>query len=338
MKILFETIASVSIMRRPQDFNSNNHHDHSPYCVVYEHNLAVVFILTNFYHNYLTGETKENLKQYEYRLVSELPDGIKSLSDDRFLWMYKTYNSQYHFDAYCNEIVSFLPPFQIVPLTLEQRENLLLIASEPTEKQLCLLDQSLKTQLEEAIKLIPSKQLFVKLSNTSAKNDQPVTPCKSVHDIVNFLCNLRECRKRLRDITTLSIVLMPFNDSINNNNEYRVYVQQCAIKAICPQNWSSVRFFSADQVREIVSQIQMLLSKIFDCCNRNNQVKSGVFDVYLLDHEAHLIEINPWGSFSSSGSSLFHWLKDGIDSDSSSKQTDYIHFRNVDLYNNKVFI
>lgn len=342
MNIVFETIASVSITRRPQDFNSSNHHSYSPYYVVYdEHQIPTLVILRYFYEKYLTLGTKIKLKDQNFKLVDEVEvDGIRNLSDDIFLWMYKTFNAQYHFDAYYDELSEFLPQCCIIRLTLEQKINLSKIRNNSLDEQIDLLDTTLKRSLEKAILSFSGKPLFVKLSNTSAKNDQPISPFTSLKDIVKFLCSLRECQKRLNDIVDVSIIIMPFNDMITKENEFRVFVQEKAIRAICPQNWSSIQYFSIDQVCDIVTLVESLLSRIFET---DFGLHSGVFDVFLLNGEAHLIEINPWGCFASSGSSLFHWLKDDLDSFSNktpppNKNEQPTLFRNVDLYNHKTTI
>lgn len=334
-KIRFETISSVLIARRPQDFNTSNHHSYSPYSVVYEDENPICFISQYFYDNYLSDEMKQKISIKVVRLIDKfVVDGIKDLSDDNFLWMYKTFNSMYNFESYYQEISELLPPSCILKLNQQQRQQLLQFdPKNPLNDQ---IDDELIKKLDKAVKSFNSRKLFVKLSNSSAKNDKPITPFTSTEEIIRFLSTLRETRKRLNDIIDISIILMPFNEKINKDNEFRVFVQETIIKAICPQDWSSVRFFSKSQVTEIIRLIIDLLEKVF---KMSKNYHSGVFDVYIHENQAHLIEINPWGSFASSGSSAFHWLKDNLDWFSSGfAVNEYILFRNVDFYNNILLI
>lgn len=346
--IIFETVAQVQVLRRMQDYNTNNHHSFAPYCVIRDplnQKLPKLMILDRFWSTYLSPESRciiiddssiELMIVDSFRAINE--PKVQSLDDDVFAMVYRLYGDQYHFDRYYPKLRHLLPQhIQIVQLSREWRNHLIDLSKMDQIDRMNHLDSSFSSIINDSLQKIGSNDIFMKLSTTSAKNDVPIQPYSSLNQIVYALTNNRELLRQLgRSNDHLSLILMPFNHSISSKNEFRVYVDQGKIRAICPQQWSSVQFFSDEDVVQIIEKIERLVN---DVVAANPTMHSGVFDVYITD-QAHLIEINTWGCFGPAGSSLFHWIKDRLDDFGSSTINDewITKFRNVDLYNSKKLI
>lgn len=158
-------------------------------------------------------------------------------------------------------------------------------------------------------------ECFVKLSQTSGKHDREVVPISTLSELLAYLINsktLLKCYQKFTDSNAIGIpneiylVIRPWNDRINENNEFRVFYYKNKITAVSQQKWFSripFNFPIESMVDSLQFKIDQLTHLPYDSC---------VFDVYydVTKNETEFIEINPWGNWNAAGSSLFHWLKD----------------------------
>jgi hypothetical protein len=85
-----------------------------------------------------------------------------------------------------------------------------------------------------------------------------------------------------------------------------VFYYNHKITAISQQKWYSqinIPFHSEQMITTLQQKIRNLNDFPYSSC---------VFDVYfdIERNQTEFIEINPWGNWNASGSSLFHWVKD----------------------------
>ena len=111
-------------------------------------------------------------------------------------------------------------------------------------------------------------------------------------------------------LTSLTLYLLPWVSNIRN--EFRVFVYKGEIKAISQQNIYRVLY--SDKEKDYLSKLCYIVidSFYFDIKNKIDWIKDDtyVYDVYVMCNKAYFIEVNPFGKQYSSGSGLFHWLKD----------------------------
>ena len=117
------------------------------------------------------------------------------------------------------------------------------------------------------------------------------------------------------------IAVMPWNDKITISNEFRIFVLNGKIKAICQQKWYIYVGISKENILE-------MLDCLLDGCNKivtQLGYTDATLDVWidtcdtpadsLSNHgvrKVHLIEANPGGRWTCSSSLLFDWRDDSI--------------------------
>jgi hypothetical protein len=106
----------------------------------------------------------------------------------------------------------------------------------------------------------------------------------------------------------LKLIMQNWNDHIDRNCEFRVFVHKHRVVAISQQSWSRQLTLPApiDTIaRSIVSLYDSQLSERL-------RYTSVVLDVFFDSSLgcARLIECNPWGAWNASGSALFSWIDD----------------------------
>jgi hypothetical protein len=104
----------------------------------------------------------------------------------------------------------------------------------------------------------------------------------------------------------LSIFMMPWNDAIKSQKEFRVFVYNKKVVGISQQRWFQCYGFDDSYMLKVTKSV---LEYYQDYLQPKLPYESVVLDVWVDDSfKAHLIECNVWGSYSAPGSSLFHWI------------------------------
>ncbi len=154
------------------------------------------------------------------------------------------------------------------------------------------------------------EQYFVRLSSTSGKNDTPVRPYSNTQEIISHLqrCKLFRSREYSRDKPSW-LILIPWNDTIDARNEFRIFVVDGVLCAASPQYWWETHNYSEDELDTIQSVLaDMVHYQFID----NLPFRTFIADVYIdiANQKMNIIELNPFGAHSGAGSSLFNWEND----------------------------
>jgi hypothetical protein len=188
-------------------------------------------------------------------------------------------------------------PVKMLLLTIYLREVTL---SEKRE-ELLALKEAIEREMEE------DTEYFVRLSCTSGKNEKSVRPFRTADEIIAHLCAVRlfATREYSRDKDTF-LVLVPWNDAIDERNEFRLFVVARRLTAASPQHCFAYHHYTSEELEAIQQALADI--KWFE----RAPYETFVADVWI-DFDArlcHLIELNVFGAHSGAGSSLFNWITD----------------------------
>ncbi|KAL2879851.1 hypothetical protein SGCOL_004896 [Colletotrichum sp. CLE4] len=165
---------------------------------------------------------------------------------------------------------------------------------------------------------------FIRTSHCSPKdadggNLQPVnsmretlTKLVSSKRIVQALLGLYYQFNQDAESPDNQLYVFPYFTHLDRLSEWRCYVKESHIVAISQSRFYQPNYagITDKMLSKLVFQAHRLWSRIVP----DLDFKSCILDVYAEvldpDFEVKLIEINPWGAHSGSGSLLFHWLDD----------------------------
>lgn len=158
--------------------------------------------------------------------------------------------------------------------------------------------------------------MFVKLTSSSAKNETKPKPMYTVNDIIDFMTFRQQFLQldyknyfEYKFNQSKGIVLMPWNDHIDNRSEFRVFIRNKQLIAISQQCWYNVFHYTPEELHIIPQSIcTMFYTKLRDLL----ELPSAILDVTVdfKTKQTYLIEINPWATWATSGSALFDWVND----------------------------
>jgi hypothetical protein len=149
--------------------------------------------------------------------------------------------------------------------------------------------------------------VFARLSSTSGKNEIPLEPLNSAADVLQFMTNNRLFLNQEYNIDTKDsyLIMMPWNE-INERYEFRIFVYDGRLTGISQQKWFGLFQYSDEELEAIKETMKTL--PFLDDVPYKNLVADVWIDVQ--KRECYLIECNPFGAHSGSGSSLFSWIDD----------------------------
>jgi hypothetical protein len=166
-----------------------------------------------------------------------------------------------------------------------------------------------------------TSKYFVRTENVSLKSGcYGVGPYSSIEQIIKSCITSRDGHSPIKEnMEEIRLYLMDWKN-INQDKEFRVFVNNGIIKAISQQSlYSSNEFLKklkekSDEkfYEKITEWINLIVEYINNVVIKKiNHIKSYTIDIALLDNDdPYFIEINPYGAEYSSGSSLFHWIID----------------------------
>ena len=203
-----------------------------------------------------------------------------------------------------------------IPQKLEYREN------EEDYSFLDMLDNENNTKdSDNELQILNyphDLNIFVKLFSSSAKNEKKLVPFHTVNEIIDFItgrvqfyqqdfCDYKKYSP-VFDFP-LGVVLLPWNEKIDTRSEFRVFVRNLNVVAISQQAWYSIFYYSDDEIQIAISSI---LSLFYDFVRDGLPLPSAILDITVQfdEKKAYLIEINPWGTWATSGSALYNWVLD----------------------------
>jgi hypothetical protein len=180
---------------------------------------------------------------------------------------------------------------------------------EPADIALDNFSLSFPASIDRALTTHKSKGIFLKTTFKSCKNDFPLMPIES---IVHALLTIAESRDMVVDLLACpKLVMLPWNSEISAVNEVRVICNNHQTVAIAPQNY---RVYAEHHILKTEKESVSKLITLCDTIANDFYYPDLVLDVYYDETEKlwKLIEINPGGAWSGSGSSCFHWITDGL--------------------------
>ncbi|KAF6785026.1 hypothetical protein CSOJ01_15671 [Colletotrichum sojae] len=234
-----------------------------------------------------------------------------------------------------------LPAFACQKITLTPVQVNLIIEACNTSIQIGRINLSMAEDLNDQTApalsqlVFPLEGLFVRLDVCSPKDGAQNVPGRvSLHTVEEIILRLvTSCRchsaleKYVAACTPVELFFMPFDQRLSPDKEYRVFCRpgDLRITGISQYRWHEPWRYanrSEDQQREImpticsvaddyVSQISYHMEPDADLAFQFP--KQGVSSDLFYDDsskEVELVELNPFGIRSPSGSCLFHWVKD----------------------------
>jgi len=175
---------------------------------------------------------------------------------------------------------------------------------------------------------VPESGWFVRTTHCSPKDAEQeggFGPHHSLKAVLMAVAASNRCQKALRVSNyreDLTLYLSPFDVEVNTSRELRVFVSKWEVTAISQYAWTN----PSSNFSEMTDSELVNVGFLVDQFNRD-QVRPawrmvGGIDCYVMDVEVvfektghsvvRLIELNTFGAEFSSGSALFHWLRDDL--------------------------
>ena len=157
-------------------------------------------------------------------------------------------------------------------------------------------------------------RVFVKTSEKSGKNDDMMRPSTTVLEVIKSVTNSKDIflYSMTREDQCRYLIIQPWSDLISSMNEFRVIIEDRRILAISQQQLYKYVGLNEELCRRAAESIQSW----YEVNKEVIPYEAVVLDMYVdfnsgsQSHNAHLIECNPGYAWGSSGSSLFHWVRD----------------------------
>lgn len=305
-------------------YNTSNHHHLCPFLINSDE--MCVMIDKTWWKTCLLSKTcqklEESLNSFNYKIIfsSNVVSDEKTTKHEIFWIIYNLYLHQFDAEYWISSLFN-QSEYRMIKLTKDlikflKEQSLLFNCGRELKYRSLLQELSNDKNWQECCESIRHfNQCFVKLSQTSGKNDRKLEPISSFEQLLEFLTNsvtmLKIYEKFLETFSKnqsfdIFLIVRPWDNDIDENNEFRVFYHKNQIVAISQQKWFSPISidFSIDQmISSLIAKIKSLVNFPYSSC---------VFDVYFnrKKNVVHFIEINPWGSWNAAGSSLFHWIRD----------------------------
>jgi hypothetical protein len=333
--LTLQTKMMIELQQRfsvPSNCNSNNHREYRPYIIV--NNTTTMVIGNDWYWKQLVTQTRNHIELIlkHFQIEKQLVDSVTVPHDvdvekhkDIYVQIYKAYLNQFDYHMWYPSVKDIMTNGAVVlelsgsdVIQLEKKAELHHTTDE--SYTMTVDDQKdFSTEFIQQVKQFVNKcddGVFVRLTNTSSKNEQILKPLDSTSDVLNFLIRSRTFYSTYNIVLhpvyafprEVYAIMMPWNNKLDLNNEYRVFIYKNKVVAISQQQWFSSKYFSEYHCNQVAQSIQSYYN---DKLKARLPYPSVVLDVWVdSNYQTHLIECNPWGCYNASGSSLFHWIKD----------------------------
>lgn len=222
-------------------------------------------------------------------------------------WYYKVYNAILS-RAYAERWYHLIPDAIVVEIPSQNPD------SDATKAHPELAKKIQQAMNESGLK--PENGWFAKCSTCSTKHDYPPNPIFTGAEAVQHLYGSDEVIRAIHSGKATHIMLRPWLEEIERNNELRVFVRQGKVVGASQQAcYGACAILTMFDENSVINACQ----RCFDDFNQKLPVKNRfdyecTFDAYIsTDNEANvivnLIEINSemfgWGP---AGASLFSWI------------------------------
>lgn len=232
-----------------------------------------------------------------------MPHDFQFDDDTHFIkHVYKSYIDSFDYHIWYPLIshLSHVPQgVNMIHITPELKEELIKLYNHDTANDNIILD------FKQKITNFLYNQNFIRLSSTSGKNVKSVKPLTHVDEIIQHLTtNKLFVEQEYQRNKSSYLIIMPWNDAIDDRYEYRLFVVNGKLTGASQQNVRQLYNYTFDELDMIEHALTHIsfLSLI--------PYQDYVADVYIKEGVCHLIELNPFGASSGAGSSLFHWVND----------------------------
>lgn len=226
--------------------------------------------------------------------------------------LYRFWFNNFSYEKWYTDTILNGPKATIITLDNKQKDLLKTI----THNRILRTDPDLRDdELDDLMKHIPleidnKSSYFVRLSSCSAKHDFPLYPIEGKIAIFDYLTkSLTFYRTEYNREKITSIIILPWNN-FSKRYEFRVFINRKKITGVSQQYFWKDYNYTDSELEKLISIFTSVDTK--QTLINDIRYNSYVADVYIdMDNlSLHLIECNPYGSFSSSGSSLFEWIED----------------------------
>lgn len=291
-------------------YNTNNHNEYSPF---YTENCTDVVINEKWYDELdslsqtrLISFLHDEKLTYRTEKIYQIPPAYVYTCTD--LKIYRFWYNNFSYEQWYTPGV-YMPATNLIKLADSQKYTLKKI----TEERLSGISPS-DTDLEnlqnifDTVDIDSRQEYFLRLSCCSYKSDFPVKPLAGKSQFVDVMTSskifLRNEYNRPRNTY---VVLVPYEE-IPQSCEFRLFVHNKKLTAVSQQHCYDVFPYSDSELKNICTALEKMDETKWDFIRYN----SFVADVWYNKKEntVKLIECNPFGAFSSSGSALFDWIDD----------------------------
>lgn len=298
--------------------NTNNHFEYFPIKITEK------ITIDKFWYQNLLPETQNNIKLISPDFVLDdfdYPhDNYSKLNDvQKDLWynFYHCYLQQFNYSKYAS---FYKKDCSIVPIS---RQNLLILRDvakvkstyNPSmswiEDKFDDLTNEFKNNIKNGLKKYDN-ECFIKTDKTSAKNEIRLEPKYTTTDVLNHISSCSQYYREYDYLLTKfkldvshNLIIMKWIDDFDEDREFRVIILNKKVKGISQQKW----FKKLNHTNQELEKIGLAIVNFFTI--NGFYCKDITVDLIVdKDYNVNLIECNPGGLYSSSGSSLFHWIDD----------------------------
>lgn len=312
MEKVFFSLEEIQDKQQRGLIGTSNFHQYSPYYFdedtkIYTIDISWWATQPNFIKQSILAAIDKKIEDIKFAPIS-CPHSFKRKIAT--IKIYDAYTFGFDYDNWYSPMIANGPSNVIIVTLTDMEKQILSDAAEirirknkPYEENNGL--KSIRERIEKVTDI--NKEYFVRLSGTSAKKDFiQLTPLKKSRNIMNHLTgsfsflSQEYCKKK-----KTSIIIIPWNNLIKPRQEFRVFICEKKITAISAQRWGRDHTYTIEEANIIEESI----------CKSNFwhdiPYDSFVADVWVNfeEEKAYLIECNPFGIFSASGSALFSWEK-----------------------------
>ena len=300
---------------RFSDYNNNNLHEYDPYIIDDDNEVSIDSSwwgsLTDYIKELISIRLHDNFNLVTLKIPHDIPN-----EDSRLLIIYQSYIDGFDYNVW-------------YPLTTNFNISGVKMIHIPDVLKKSFLKTPNKNMVTNFLKNVydlvdQNQKYFVRLSSTSGKNEKAIKPFtfneQYPDELIKHLTsmNLFATREYKRDKDTF-LICIPWNNSIDDRCEFRIFVVNNKLTAASPQKWWEVHNYSPKELKAIETALNNCTFIV------NDVYKTFVADVWIdmKNKTCSLIEFNPFRAHCGAGSSLFNWETDwdilhGINSHSTS--------------------
>ncbi len=294
--------------------NNRNVHEYTPYVIINGENVIDLKwweSLSDYCKSIICERTNNNFKLDNVII----PHDFQFDNENKFLTiMYKCYIDSFDYNIWysyleTNQVINTPQNVILIPISTELKRIFVELYKSNEKYSDDINDEELK-QFKNNIEMQMDNntQYFIRLSSTSGKNEKSVKPFSNACEIISHIASVKLFveQEYNRENKESYLILMPWNNNINDKYEFRIFVVGNKLTAISQQNARKLYHYSSEEL----DIIEYALNNITFV--KSVPYKTYVGDVYINinTQTCHLIELNPYGAHSGAGAALFNWIDD----------------------------